>query len=217
MLFSFQTQPFHKCVRSVVSVCAVALDVDWDDTAPCTSRSDTGFGSLSTGLAPSRAVSGSVTGRFRPYFRRYSYRCASHRTKCLFPCADSHVLHPGVGVHHSRSSSSSPSGLRYEGVALSLMTSEPLFSISTDRRTVLTRTTCPISFTARCPSLSSVRPNPHYIDRNVRGTPFATTRTPPGFRSDGTKHATIANNGRIRDLYGLPVRNSNDVAPPWRG
>ena len=131
----------------------------------------------------------------RPYFRRYSYRRASHRTKGLFACADSHALHPGVGVHLSRTSTSSPSGLRYEGVALSLMTSEPLSSFSTHRRTVLARTTCPISFTTRCSSLSSVRPT--HIDRNVRGVPFATTRTPPGFRSDGIKHSTIANNGRI--------------------
>ena len=41
------------------------------------------------------------------------------------------------------------------------------------------------------------------IDRNVRGT----------FRTDGTKHSSVANNGRIGDLYGLPVRRSNDVAP----
>ena len=105
---------------------------------------------------------------------------------------------PGVGVHLSRTSTSSPSGLRYEGVALSLMTSEPLFSFSTHCRTVLARTTCPVSFTTRCSSLSSMRPT--HIDRNVRGVPFATTRTPPSFRSDGIKHSTIANNGRIEDL-----------------
>ena len=135
--------------------------------------------------------------------------------KGLFACADSHALHPGVGVRLSRTSTSSPSGLRHEGVALSLMTSEPLFSFSTHRRTVLARTTCPISFTTRCSSLSSVRPT--HIDRNVRGGPFATTRTPPGVRSDGVKHSTIANNGRIGDLYGLPVRRSNDVALPVCG
>ena len=106
-------------------------------------------------------------------------------------------------------------GLRYERVALSLMTSEPLFSFSTHRRTLLARTTCPISFTTRCSSLSSVRPT--HIDRNVRGVPFSTTRTPPSFRSDGIKHSTMANNGRIGDLYGLPVRRSNEVAPPLCG
>ena len=95
------------------------------------------------------------------------------------------------------------------------MTSEPLLSFSTHRRTVHARTTCPISFTTRCSSLSSVRPTD--IDRNVRGAPFGTTRTPPGFRSDGIKHSTIANNGRIGDLYGLPVGRSNDVAPPLCG
>ena len=99
----------------------------------------------------------------------------------------------------SRTSTSSPSGLRHEGVALRLMTSEPLFSSSTHRRAVLARTTCPISFTKRCSSLSSVRPT--HIDQNVRSVPSATTRTPPGFRSDGLKHSTIANNGRIGDLY----------------
>ena len=109
----------------------------------------------------------------------------------------------------SRTSTSSPSGLRYEGVTLGLMTSEPLFSFSTHRRTVLARTTCPISFTTSCSSLSSVRPT--HIDRNVRGVPFATTR------SCGIKHSTIANNGKIGDLYGLPVRRSNDVAPPLCG
>ena len=57
----------------------------------------------------------------------------------------------------------------------------------------------------------------NHIDRNVRGVPFATTRTLPGFRSDGIKHSTIANNGIIGDLYGLPVRRSNDVAPPLCG
>ena len=58
---------------------------------------------------------------------------------------------------------------------------------------------------------------PTRIERNVRGAPCATTRTPPGFRSDGAKHSTIANNARIGDLYGLPVRCSNDVAPPLCG
>ena len=131
---------------------------------------------------------------------------ASHRTRCLCACADSHALHPGVGVRLSRTSTSSPSGLGHEGVALSLMTSEPLFSFST---------LCPISFTTRCSSLSSVRRT--HIDRNLRGVPFATTRAPPGSRSDGIKHSTIGNNGRIGDLYGLPVRRSNDVAPPLCG
>ena len=150
----------------VVSVCAGSLG-GLDDEAGSLSRSDTGFVSLSPCAVPSGTVSGSwytvrvVTGGFRPYSRRYSYRRASHRTKCLFACADSHALHPGVGVHLSRTSTSSPSSLRYEGVALSLMTSEPLFSFSTHRRTVLARTTCPISFTTRCSSLSSVRPTPH--------------------------------------------------------
>ena len=105
--------------------------------------------------------------------------------KCLFPCADSHALHPGVGRHLSWTSTSSRSGFRHEGGAVSLTTSGPLFSFSTHRGTVLTRTTCPISFTTRCPSLSSVRPT--HIDRNVRGAPFATTRTSAGFRSGGTK------------------------------
>ena len=154
----------------VVSVCAGSLG-GWDDDAGSLSRSDTGFVSLSPCDVPSGSVSGSwytlrvVTGGFRQYFRRYSYRRASHRTRCLFVRADSHALHPG----------SSPLGLIYEGVALSLMTSEPLFSFSTHRRTVLACTTCPISFTTRCSSLSSVRPT--HIDRNVRGVPFATTRT----------------------------------------
>ena len=120
----------------VVSVCAGSLG-GWDDEAGSLSRSETGFVSLSPCAVPSRTVSGSwytlrvVTGGFRPYFRRYSYRRASHRTRCLFACADSHALHLGVGVHLSRTSASSPSGLRCEGVALSLMTSEPLFSFST--------------------------------------------------------------------------------------
>ena len=141
----------------MVWVCAGSLG-GWDDDAGSLSRSDTGFVSLSPCVVPSGTVSGSwytlrvVTGGFPPYFRRYSYRRASHRTRCLFACADSHALRPGVGVHLSRTSTSSPSGLRYEGVALSLMTSEPLFSFSTHRRTVLARTTCPISFTTRCSS-----------------------------------------------------------------
>ena len=41
-----------------------------------------------------------------------------------------------------------------------------------------------------------------------------TTRTPPSFRSDGTKHSTIANNGRMGDLHGLLVRHAKDGAPP---
>ena len=114
----------------MVSVCACSLG-GWDDEAGSLSRSDTGFVSLSPCAVPSGTVSGSwytlriVTGGFGPYFRRYSCRRASHRTRCLFACADSHALHPGVGVNLSRTSTSSPSGLRYEGVASSVMTSEP--------------------------------------------------------------------------------------------
>ena len=118
----------------MVSVCAGSLG-GWDDEAGSLSRSDTGFVSLSPCAVPSGTVSSSwytlrvVTGGFRPYFRRYD------------------VLHIGPGVCllcrlarfaswrpesiSSRSSTSSPPGLRYEGVALNLMTSEPLFSFST--------------------------------------------------------------------------------------
>ena len=51
------------------------------------SRSGTGFVSLSRATFYALSQVG-----FRPYFRRYySYRCASHRTRCLFACADSHA------------------------------------------------------------------------------------------------------------------------------
>ena len=204
----------------VVSVCA-GPPSGWDDDAGSLSRSDTGFVSLSPYDVPSGTVSGSrytlrvVTGGFRPYFRRYSYRRASPRTRCCLHVPTrtlcilaSESISLGLPRRHHQV-------LRYEGDALSLMTSEPPSSLPTHRRTVLARTTCPISFTTRCSSLSSVRPT--HIDRNVRGVPFATTRTSPGFRSDGVKHSTIANNGRIGDLYGLPGRRSNDVAPPLCG
>ena len=111
------------------SVCAGSHGGWYDEAGPL-SQSDTGFVSLSPCAAPSGTVSNSwytlrvVKGGFRPYFRRYSYRRASHRARCLFACADSHSLHPGVGVRLSRISTSSPSGLRHEGVALSLMTSD---------------------------------------------------------------------------------------------
>ena len=70
------------------SVCAGSLG-GWDNEAGCPSRSDTRFVSLSPCAVPSGTVSGSwytlrvVTGGFRPYFRRYSCRPASHRTRCL--------------------------------------------------------------------------------------------------------------------------------------
>ena len=119
-MFSLQTQSSVQ-VHSVVGMTKLALLLD----------QTTRFVSLSPCAVPSGTVSGSwntprvVTGGCRPYFRRYSYRRTSHRTGCVFACADSHALHPGVGVHLSRTSTSSPSCLRYEGVALSLITSEP--------------------------------------------------------------------------------------------
>ena len=80
------------------------------------------------------------------------------------------VLTHTLCIHLSWTFTSSQSSLRYQGVAVSWTTSGPLFSFSTHRRTALTRTTCPISFTTRCSSLSSARPT--HVDLNVRGCSF---------------------------------------------